>query len=394
MYVPPELIEVILRAVDLDSESLKACSLVAPAFRSPSQRMLLSSFTLDPLARTTSFLAASTLLAESPHVASYVTRLAISLPLEFLTSSDVESLIQIFDRLVNVQKCIVDGGYHATTFGWNGIPPRLQSGFTDYFSRQSLDELHVISICNIPSSTFFRFLRAARGLFLYRVGVVPDPAAVGLEHSYPMTRLGLLTGTRGLCEILANMETFQAPNLQRLDITGDSYSSSYANKIISSTSETLEHLTLHCLDAMNFGNSALRPALSLPVLKSAEITAHRGREAWFLDMLKTLLVPDTAPILRQLTITYTHLLESNLFHLLPSTRELNTVDTLLMAHPGSPSIQWRLDLSEHAHVNVGVSVSSFVEDLHRGLPQAHAKGRLSVEHFTQRFTLPYITGKH
>ncbi|KAJ7025796.1 hypothetical protein C8F04DRAFT_1127098 [Mycena alexandri] len=144
MYVPPELVEVILRAVDLDVESLKACSLVGLAFQRPSQRMLLSSFTLDPLTRTTSYLAASSLLAESPHVASYVTSLAISLPLELLSSTDVESLIQIFSRLVNVQKCILDGGYL-----------RFNSNFMDYIFRQSLDELHVISITNIPSSTFF-----------------------------------------------------------------------------------------------------------------------------------------------------------------------------------------------------------------------------------------------
>ncbi|KAJ7155241.1 hypothetical protein C8R46DRAFT_1196741 [Mycena filopes] len=394
MYIPPELIEAILHAVDLDMESLKACSLVGPAFQRPSQRILLWSLTLDPLARTTSYLAAATLLAESPHVATYIKRLAITLPLEVLTSLDVESLIQIFDRLRDVQTCVLDGAYHASTFDWSGLPPRLQTEFTDFLLRQSLAELHLISLSNMPPSMLFRLLRSAKAIFLFWVRIQSFvaystiPVAVGLDR-YPMARLGLMSGCHQVSEFLGDPDAeFEAPNLRHLDILADQFAYLSANTLISSTSQTLEHLNLICLGSMNARHSVLEPLPSFPALTCAEITLNInvGPETWFISMLSTLLAPETAPVLAQLIITYTRIPSAIRLPLPDST--LNAIDDDLIAHPAAPSLKWRVDLSDH---HGDINMVAFMQAVEFGMPKVYAKERVVVEEYRQpRPSLPYI----
>ncbi|KAJ7231623.1 hypothetical protein C8J57DRAFT_1244938 [Mycena rebaudengoi] len=100
--VPSKVIAAIVQQVE-HTTSLNLCSLAGSAFRSPCQRILLRSMTLkvDP----PNYTAARSFLDDSPHVAAYITRLHIWVPPPSTANSELESLMQILDRLENLLLC-------------------------------------------------------------------------------------------------------------------------------------------------------------------------------------------------------------------------------------------------------------------------------------------------
>ncbi|KAJ6465638.1 hypothetical protein C8R47DRAFT_1224332 [Mycena vitilis] len=164
-----ELIDAIVKEVG-DHKSLKACTLTASSFRGASQRIrsgaLHRSLTLkggrahggpgthDP----TNHNAVYDLLAESPHVISYITNLTIVFPSAPTPPADAESLKRVLGKLTRVTRCILDGIYISKNHhgcGMGELVKALSTPLLGFISRQSLRELHMQ---NIILSLEVRFL--------------------------------------------------------------------------------------------------------------------------------------------------------------------------------------------------------------------------------------------
>ncbi|KAJ6457248.1 hypothetical protein C8R45DRAFT_1110519 [Mycena sanguinolenta] len=142
--LPQELVQAIVREID-DIPSLKACALAGSIFRDASQRMLLWSLTLAP----GNVDKAQTLLAESPHVATHITRLIIRSPKAGVIDTELETVQQniqaVLDQLTNVRQCIINGIHGSdTTF--------ILTLF-EFLVRQPLHELNVLGWGDVPSAT-------------------------------------------------------------------------------------------------------------------------------------------------------------------------------------------------------------------------------------------------
>ncbi|KAJ7236047.1 hypothetical protein B0H12DRAFT_131279 [Mycena haematopus] len=169
--LPQELLLAIIHEID-DIPSLKACALTGSMFRDASQRVLLRSLTLKG-----DMQAAHTLLVESPHVATYITRLSIRFPLsQGLGMAKIEALqptIQkIMVKLVNVHQCILNF--------WEDLDqtPALVSTLFDFLERQPLRELHVRDASGVSPASLLRLLTTAPVVFFFDVHVDRDPDLV------------------------------------------------------------------------------------------------------------------------------------------------------------------------------------------------------------------------
>ncbi|KAJ7880669.1 hypothetical protein B0H13DRAFT_1891669 [Mycena leptocephala] len=164
--VPNELVEAIVQEVG-DVPSLKACSLVGSAFRYLSQRILLHSLTLKEY--PPNYTAARLFLEKSPHVATYIDIVCIRLPAWYTPIAQVESLMQVLNRLEKVRSCTVIGTLsrrssiipiaHPQT--WNKVTTQVSDAVFGFLARHSLRELRVLNIEGLSVPAFFGFLRAA-----------------------------------------------------------------------------------------------------------------------------------------------------------------------------------------------------------------------------------------
>ncbi|KAJ7473907.1 hypothetical protein B0H11DRAFT_2195532, partial [Mycena galericulata] len=164
-FIPQELIDSIIWQLD-DKDCLRACSLVSCNFREPSQRSLFPSLDLGRSGRTHE--AAASLLAESPHIGSYVRKLSIQLAPSDVPSNGrgVESLRAVLDRLPNVTQCTVRGD----AFGrrWDGIKSH-GCALLEFIERNKVAELHVLFMKDIPLPVLARIAATPRIVSFYHV---------------------------------------------------------------------------------------------------------------------------------------------------------------------------------------------------------------------------------
>ncbi|KAJ7458691.1 hypothetical protein B0H11DRAFT_2199424, partial [Mycena galericulata] len=154
--VPLELIDGIMEEVR-DTPSLKACALVATAFRAPSQRVLLQALTLDNSPAT--YLSAFRLLDESPHLVPYVRRLTMTLRWVLRApESSIEIFRQVLVKLSNVRRLSVAG-----CCGWESLA-RVAPALQAFIQRNDIEVLCLQAYFPRPGNNAFllfrkRFLR-------------------------------------------------------------------------------------------------------------------------------------------------------------------------------------------------------------------------------------------
>ncbi|KAJ7731230.1 hypothetical protein B0H16DRAFT_1773151 [Mycena metata] len=356
--LPQELLNSIVREID-DVSTLKASCLAGSVFRDEAQRVLFSKFTMNPRARKPD--AVYDLLQNSPHIASYITRLDI----EFESSGeilagDTESLLKIFDRLKNVQSCtafsIPNGHIHAA----------LLSAFLAFLSRQPLRELKVDSTLSLIPAVCLRLMTMAPAIsFAY--SFIADDNDFPTPDSQPavprMRELTLGTFTADVNALLARTQPQEyTQGLLRISL---SCHDDPANGIVFANALTLEHI--------EFELGAGPPAIPLlPALRSVQLSSWREHQnPWFFDLVSTIL--GSSPLLVDLT------LEFPFKHARPHIRPelLHRLDTALVEHTAAPSIRWRvlsyLDDEEKP------AFADFVAYMRRGMPRVDGKHRLMLE---------------
>ncbi|KAJ7463325.1 hypothetical protein FB451DRAFT_1266144 [Mycena latifolia] len=371
--LPQELLDVIVGEVD-DVAALKALSLTGSQVRDTSQRILLRSFSLTT-GRWPNYAATKRFLEDSPHIAGYITRLAIEIPQQH---TDIETLQQVLNRLVNVRRCILDGV--SDIFHWDELPPAFASDLLDFLQRQPLRELHVTVIKRLPVSALCRLVMAAPILSFFFVylnlgDVLPYAAA---PYASAREHLILESESEDICTVMARPESIVGvASLRRLSIPPHYV---HAEPLIHAAASALQHLRLYCQTLVG----AL--ALSLPSLPLLNIIkfglAFRDRAVpWFLATLIRILAPTSSPLLTDIIVTFFPVIEPyNLRPYLLGTELMTALDNALAAHPATPRIRWRLDFRGDA---VAHDFDVFAEAVRRGMPKVQGAGRLALEAYVQ-----------
>jgi hypothetical protein len=242
--VPQELIEAIVNGI-VDANSLKSCALAASCFLPTSQRILLRSLALDGC-DFRNFRALDTILAESPHVAEYATKLAIQFS---MTEGfrEPEVLRQIFRKLVNVREFTLRGQWNLCF--WEDLteagPPVLE-----FIQHQKLTELHVIALGGLPLPVLAVFLSSVPLLSFHRVTALPIPGpAIQLPATYPLRQLRL-SHSQPLLDVLARPElALYTSNLRRVAFRLQTEDN---NILIANAARTLELIRFECLGMIFF----------------------------------------------------------------------------------------------------------------------------------------------
>ncbi|KAJ7285365.1 hypothetical protein C8J57DRAFT_1291299 [Mycena rebaudengoi] len=169
-HIPYELVTAIVQELADNIFSLKACSLAAVAFCSPSQRLLLEywsqSYTTSKRALhwgtsvpSGTVQRASRLLKHSPYIAAYIRDLSIDLPGATESTDDHVHVLQI---LPNLERLMICGlvHFHIGT---------IRTAIFDLLSQPKLDRLHLLYIRELPHVVLLRALFAVRVLSLSSV---------------------------------------------------------------------------------------------------------------------------------------------------------------------------------------------------------------------------------
>ncbi|KAJ7832553.1 hypothetical protein B0H14DRAFT_2802887 [Mycena olivaceomarginata] len=361
VFTPQELVDAIIEELH-DLPSLKACCLVGSTFRPPSQRILLSSLTLQP----ESYNAARIFLQESPHVN--------------ISSTDVEDFLRVLSQLTNVRICILDARLSHTR--WNKqLSVQLSVGIPQFLTRQPLRELHVNSVSGIPTLAFFWLLRAAPNIFFTSVKVARpnqnELAVVPIEETSTLSRLRFTDECDSACELRALPQfAFNTAALRGLEMTAPyrHHDAFHGHALISYAAHTLERLGLR-IDGHY--PPTLQPLPLLPALRFLEFkyalpVFARGVK-WFVQSLPIFLA--ASPALAQLIVTLhpISIPADPLPHEFTVKVDLLTVlDDALDAHPGSPSLTWRFQWQWRGDARPDVDdpiFGTFAELVRRRMPK-------------------------
>ncbi|KAF7350659.1 hypothetical protein MSAN_01626300 [Mycena sanguinolenta] len=368
-FLSQELVDAILAEVD-DLDSLKACSLVDPRFRVPSQRVLLDRITLSGWSKAgnchlENYGAARTLLQQSPHIARYITGLKLELHVPLL---DTDSLQWVLQQLVNVRQFSLRGSYGPMrwTLHLTHLPSALSEALLDFVSRQHLHRLCVSQVGGIPGEIL---LTAAPSLSLFHVTLekgVPDTPRSDVS---PIVHDFVLQAG---CDYVFPMLKYFRPYLSTLRRVCVYSKQEFIDAILEPAANSLEYIHLVCNDPEG-------SRLSLPSLRSLRtlectISSHgqeRAELPYLMDDISTLLNSHASPVLVDIVMTFPA--RERL-----STGSMRALDRALVAHPAGPSIRWRMDFKAG---DWATRFTRFRERLIMGLPETHALGRLVVEEY-------------
>ncbi|KAJ6457250.1 hypothetical protein C8R45DRAFT_564868 [Mycena sanguinolenta] len=346
--LPQELVNAIVREID-DTPSLKACALAGLIFRDACQRVLLSSLTL----KNENAGAAQAFLAESPHVATYITRLEIQFFKGRLTEAKLHAVQQhiqnVIGQLTNVHHCIMAGTLNGDS------TPAFMSAVLDLLARQPLRELNVRHLSRIPLDIILRLLASAPAVTFFFVLTDSAPCPSVLDNSQcPLELEDLFVGPFTASEIPDLLVHLQSKSLRRLSFFNTADNDAQL-ELINTAACTLEHLYLGgCAD------SFIPPPL--PSLRSFSFDHPCS-----VDII--LAVVRVSPLLTDIMIFISSLI--------PGT--LTTLDVALAAHPKHLIIRWRINVG---HCHKDGQESKFVElatNIRAGMPKTFQQGRIVLE---------------
>ncbi|KAJ7463647.1 hypothetical protein FB451DRAFT_458062 [Mycena latifolia] len=371
--IPQELIDAIVSEVD-DKDCLKACSVVSSSFRGASQRILLSSLTLNGHLDST----VCTLLAESPHIVAYIKYLKIKLPpSHHHNPSEIQSLQLVLAKLTAVQECIVTGVYPDAR--WADLNPKLSSALLDFITRQSLRSLRLSIIKDIPRTVFHHLIVSVPMLSFFQTYIeeaVDGSLADGPPPSSSIESLLLDPQSTSVSTLLTRPQfAAHTANLCRLSIVlGDGMSMIWA------TARTLQHIRLDCtrLNAAHLRFRRQFPAL--PALRSLEIVLHFSQQMapCFIDIISRILASDAhskPATINEIIVTFcpTPMSPEPDFSARVFTLPA-ALEKYLLSHPAVPRIRWRLQHHEESY-------TQFTGFVRAAMPKMHVRGKVAFEQF-------------
>ncbi|KAJ7457439.1 hypothetical protein FB451DRAFT_1274896 [Mycena latifolia] len=196
----PEIIETILdevealgdgsewRAKEESKKTLKACSLVAPIFLAPSQRLLFRSLTLGATSYVVGFPpkaveAVAHGFADSPHLASYVRDFCVHLG-DDLNSSHLTSLFRLLCRVERLKI-----SHHGADKEWySHLSPDFRDAFYTLLSLPSLRCLELRCL-GLPSSLIVHALASYKEVVLAPRDIFLKEDHPAVDDGIPLKRL-------------------------------------------------------------------------------------------------------------------------------------------------------------------------------------------------------------
>ncbi|KAJ7240788.1 hypothetical protein C8J57DRAFT_1726985 [Mycena rebaudengoi] len=275
-HIPYELVAAIVQELADDIFSLKACSLAAVAFCSPSQCLLFRSLWLHrenwPQSYTTSKRAlhwgtsvpsgtvqrASRLLKHSPHIAAYIRDLSIDLPGREESTDDH---VHVFQILPNLERLMICG-----SGVYDDLSGTIATAIFDLLSQPKLDRLHLLDISELPHVVLLRALFAVRVLSLSAVelpeadfDVLSNVPVVASRLEHLLVTASCATSTRGFEVLLSLQPQLRSLTQLSLRINSASLHFEFKQRLLAACAGTLQQLNL------DFENS-FKPPLILPNL--------------------------------------------------------------------------------------------------------------------------------
>ncbi|KAJ7609246.1 hypothetical protein DFH06DRAFT_189733 [Mycena polygramma] len=282
--IPHELIAAIVDELEHDRASLKACSLVASAFCSPSQRHLFRAMWLhrenwqfytsvqEALHRGTTVPSGtikrgSALLSESPHLAAYVRDLTIDL--SDSANEDVP-LAHVLQAAQNLERFVISG----LVVHWGDLSGPLVSTLLDAFARPGLKSVHLLNMRDVPASAMLRVLASARVVSIHYSTFTEEEELA--ENASPdvvsvLNHLILSTGMPSTYDLILSPRAPQLRNVTKLLLRVDTAARLHAERLLSSLAGTLVQLEL------DFGELSFPFTLThLPHLRVLTLRIFRG----------------------------------------------------------------------------------------------------------------------
>ncbi|KAJ7658245.1 hypothetical protein DFH06DRAFT_448248 [Mycena polygramma] len=401
-----ELVDAIIEELS-DFDSLKQCSLVGPAFRYPSQRILLRFLTLRaPSAiapQRTPFSTVLGFLEESPHVTGFITNLTVWIPRAVSPIAEIETLIKVLDRLTKVRSCALSGaaGKEETSAQkWKGIPANLATALLGFLARQPLDRLRVRSLTFLPISILAHILASATMVtFVEAVcmegcsmedGSHPDideTSTLVLPESFCLRSLGGGRIAVSILQVLVHPQFAKhLAHLRQLELPVNWSEYQYGLRILRTAADHLEQVTLNCL-SYHTHKPIILPLPPLPMLQRFEfsLSIEDLGASWFTDAIVALLAPALTPSLTKLVVRIRR--ERYNSQVNPTTNLLSALDDAVIAHPASPSIRWEVNYKPQ-------SFTTFQRRVEQYMPKTHERGHLFLENDptppTSRWNLPFF----
>ncbi|KAJ7431600.1 hypothetical protein FB451DRAFT_1573677 [Mycena latifolia] len=364
--IPQELGYAIVEEVE-DSKTLKACALVASHFRGVSQRILLSSLSLDTCL-SWKYRDFCSLLEESPHVAAYATKFTLRLSSERRLSS--WDLRNMFSTLTNVRRFTLRGD--TQSFRWGYLTPMP---IFDFIQRQNLAELHVVFMRQLPLPVL-AILASSAPVISFN-NVLPDWDHTGAFTAPPNAssiQQLFLTHCGVLGEVLSQPQfAFCLASLRRV---GFQPHTEHSAKVILAAAPTLEHIRIDRI----FNDSTVSPLPPLGALRSIDLAITAKHHVQWLSASITSISNSPPSTLREIYLTYrAGDREFQPPHFPPEA--MAALDRVLAACPASWRFRWRLEFDWDDDGKHCARFSDFARFVRMELPATHETGRLSVERY-------------
>ncbi|KAJ7108983.1 hypothetical protein C8R43DRAFT_1043409 [Mycena crocata] len=349
MSMPQELVDAILDDMK-DTESLKACALVAHSFRDSSQRNLFHSWTLS----VRNYAAGRTLLTESPHLAAYIRRFNLDLP-----GVDIGTKT-VLDKLVNVHRFTIEGAGTR----WGRLPA-LDTAILGFIERQPLRQLHIRSIYGLPHSALALLVSSAPTISFYFVslqwGFNGDFTSRSSRHVSKLDSL-LLVNSSEVSEALSSAQfAFSTARLRKVGCFSHS-------RLFTAAAATLEHIRFDLSD------SDAQPLPHLPALRFIDF-----RITQFHPLLTSLpiIIPSRPACLQEVSITYP-LRTADIYPLF-TPQKVSIIQQSLADFPPTLLLRWRIiltwdDTGDHVQV-----LDSFANLMKEALFEIEGRGKLIIE---------------
>ncbi|KAJ7113057.1 hypothetical protein C8R44DRAFT_856086 [Mycena epipterygia] len=263
---------------------------------------------------------------------------------------------------------------HYLRLKWSALTPGLSAAFLHFFSQQSLRELHLQLIVDIPSVAF---LRPAPFISFHDVSIDAGDAS---QHPHPgtMQNLVLHTGSRNVVAFLAcPQHQSHITGLRRLSIDPKH---GKTKVLILAAANTLQHIHFNC-NGSELPSTIPLPALpALPALQFIEVLIGfpTQRITRVLDTITSILTSGASLALAEIVLTFRSSYDKSQFPHAPDTDSMASLDAALAVHPATPLLRWRVNF---ALKNGAEHFATFSDGVRREMPHAETSGKLVVEKY-------------
>ncbi|KAF7322075.1 hypothetical protein MKEN_00730600 [Mycena kentingensis (nom. inval.)] len=419
--IPPEVIGLVVDQVD--TKSLKACSLAAVAFRHPAQKRLHENLSISPERYhlgTRAIVDADKHFVQHPHLARYVTMFELIVVPGPHNDVDIVALEAILHRITAATHLALsfsayfDDSPDTSASDWNTIPRKLTDCFLHWMvsRRPFTRRLDLASVWQLSVDVFVPVLSAAPKVDIREVTLSGDSSsdpAVGQQIS--LRDLSVKTSP-SVAKLLLRPEF--TPYIESLRTFTFRFTDSSTEMIdlFSHVARYIECVKLLALtEARPFPSTAnghweeileqeaLAVPKTLPLIRAASVQlrgpdlfvgrsenftggggeqVRRLCDALIARLLAHLLTPSVSPQLRTLEFELSLTIDSgdDLPELRPTI--LAALDDLIASHPNIRDVCWATDVFFYPSWRPGPGPAALLDQLQRAatraLPKAVEKG--------------------